>query len=104
MIRQPPFVFLFVPLLVLCILGCNPRTSLVVNGPTGSMTVVLKEDGADLATARRLAKEAIEQFVEENQRFPSLEELSRLEVSMEFYGEKHLGGITDVVSVTVEEK
>ena len=104
MIRQPHFAFLFVAALVLCSIGCNPRTSLVIDGPTGSMTVVLKEDGANLATARKLAKDAIEQFVKENERFPSREELSRLEVSMELYGEKHLEGITDVVSVTVEEK
>lgn len=86
----------------LMMLGCNPTGPITVTGPTGEMTVVLKEDDADLGTARALAKEAIEEFVEERNRFPKLEELRQLKVT--WHGENHLAGITDIVSVEVEEK
>ena len=84
------------------ILGCNPRGAITVTGPSGDkMTVVLKEDDADLGTAKKLTKEAIKKFVKEENRLPKPEELRNLKVS--WYGENDVGGITDIMSVEVEE-
>ena len=91
-----------VSVLGLACVGCNPTGTITVAGPSGQLKVVLKEDDADLATAKRLATGAIEKFVEQNGRFPTEKETRKLKVS--WYGENHLAGITDIVSHTETKK